>query len=188
MRYSPDHKASARAKLLDTAGALAKEKGFGTTGVDALMAAAGVTSGAFYSHFKSKPDLLKAIVENELGRTQALFAHQTRESLQRAMAAYLSETHVETPAKGCMLPTLSAEVARADEETKALFETHLKALESTLTDALPTETAWAAISQAVGAVLIARALPKGDLRKTVLKASRNEIKRMLNQDAENSQS
>ena len=39
MRYSPEHKENTRARLLEVGGALAKKDGFGTTGVDSLMAA-----------------------------------------------------------------------------------------------------------------------------------------------------
>jgi TetR/AcrR family transcriptional repressor of nem operon len=55
MRYSPEHKEETRARLLKTTGSLVKKKGFAATGVDGLMAAAELTSGAFYSHFRSKP-------------------------------------------------------------------------------------------------------------------------------------
>ena len=69
MRYPPDHKTVARAKLIEAGGALAKKAGFSNTGIDALVAAAGVTTGAFYSQFRSKAELLHAIVERELSRT-----------------------------------------------------------------------------------------------------------------------
>ena len=61
MRYPATHKQDTRARLLKTTGALAKRQGFAGTGVDGLMAAAGLTSGAFYSHFRSKGELLDAI-------------------------------------------------------------------------------------------------------------------------------
>lgn len=180
MRYAPDHKATARAKLIATAGALSKQKGFGTTGVDALMAAAGMTSGAFYSHFKSKPELLRAIVEHELTRTEGIFSGANPKALRRALDFYLSETHVDHPDKGCMLPSLSAEVARADDETKAAFEGHLLTLKEGLQSKVKEgEDAWALIAQAVGAVMLARAMESAETRTTLLAASRKQIDRML---------
>jgi len=180
MRYSREHKANARSKLLETTGALVKEKGFGTTGVDKLAAAAGVTSGAFYSHFGSKPQLLKAIVENEMERTLALFADATPESLQKALKFYLGETHVDNPALGCPIPALAAEVARADDDTKQTFEELILQLKERMQSQLTNkDDAWAVITQAVGTVAIARAMTAGSARKALLKASRATIEKIL---------
>ncbi|WP_042073366.1 TetR/AcrR family transcriptional regulator, partial [Acinetobacter gerneri] len=66
MRYKAGYKEEKRKELLEISGQLAKKNGFASTGVDTFMKAAGVTSGAFYSHFSSKNDLFKALVENEL--------------------------------------------------------------------------------------------------------------------------
>lgn len=183
MRYSPDHKATARARLIATAGALSKQKGFGTTGVDALMAAAGMTSGAFYSHFKSKPELLHAIVDHELARTQGIFGGADPGSLRKALDFYLSNTHVAHPEKGCMLPSLTAEVARADSGTKAAFEGHLLKLKDVLQPHVKDgEDAWGLIAQAVGAVMLARAMETPESRAALLAASRTLVDRMLKKD------
>src|SRR3546814_14920282 len=45
---------NARIRLLDVALRVIREKGYHATTVDALFAAAGVTKGAFFPHFKSK--------------------------------------------------------------------------------------------------------------------------------------
>jgi len=47
MRYPIGYK-EARRKLLKHNGSLIKSNGFAAAGVDALMAASGLTSGAFY--------------------------------------------------------------------------------------------------------------------------------------------
>ncbi len=51
MRYKPEYKQQKRQELLNISGQIAKKNGFAATGVDGFMKAAGVTSGAFYSHF-----------------------------------------------------------------------------------------------------------------------------------------
>jgi AcrR family transcriptional regulator len=66
MRYSATHKANTRKHLLQTAGALAKEKGFSTTGVDELMSAPELTSGAFYNHFSLKNELFSELLKHEV--------------------------------------------------------------------------------------------------------------------------
>lgn len=62
MRYQPGHKEEKRKELLKATGRKVKVNGFAATGVDALAQAAGMTSGAFYSHFGSKSDWLKALI------------------------------------------------------------------------------------------------------------------------------
>ena len=54
MRYSADQKEKTRQKMLEAAGRGFRKYGYAGIGVDGLAKAAGVTSGAFYSHFGSK--------------------------------------------------------------------------------------------------------------------------------------
>jgi TetR/AcrR family transcriptional repressor of nem operon len=57
MRYPPERRAETRDAVLKAAACELRECGFFGVGVDRLSAAAGVTSGAFYSHFSSKEDV-----------------------------------------------------------------------------------------------------------------------------------
>ncbi|WP_447430829.1 TetR/AcrR family transcriptional regulator [Cupriavidus basilensis] len=72
MRYSASHKAATRQRVLEASGALVKREGFAATGVDQLMGAAGLTGGAFYSHFDSKQALLREVIARELQRSREL--------------------------------------------------------------------------------------------------------------------
>lgn len=176
MRYSSEHKAATRQHLLETAGALAKEKGFGTTGVDALMAAAGLTAGAFYAHFGSKAEMLQALVRHEMERSLAVFGGQAEQSMAAAVASYLSLSHVEHPERGCVLPALAAEVARADTAVQETFEQQLLAMKDRFSAQLGDEQqAWSALAQMVGAVLLARAMHSRSSRKAVLDGARESI-------------
>ncbi len=180
MRYKPEYKAEARARLLDAAGALAKAKGFGTTGVDQFMAAAGLTSGAFYSHFASKAELLKAIVEREVERTLKLYTGKDRLSLRKMLRFYLGAGHVDHPESGCPLPALSAEVARADTDSRQAYEKLIVQVKDAL--ALHTQdesAAWAMLSQTVGAVMIARAMNPGAARDELLQAAQKQVDALL---------
>ena len=72
MRYSASHKQETRERLLQSSAAQAKNEGFSTVGVDALMKAIGLSGGAFYSHFTSKDELFSSIVERELSQSLSL--------------------------------------------------------------------------------------------------------------------
>lgn len=52
-----------RRRILDAAYELFYQKGFGRVGVDDIAAAAGITKRTLYYHFKSKDDLLAAVLE-----------------------------------------------------------------------------------------------------------------------------
>jgi len=171
MRYPPDYKATARAKLIEAGGALAKKAGFASTGMDALASAAGVTTGALYSQFRSKTELLYAIVDHELSRTAEAFAGKTGEDLKRVLAWYLSPRHAANPDKGCAIPALGPEISRADEATRQRFETLLEQLVSTVEEGTSDrEKAWALLAQSIGGVILARAVLTPETQQEILEA------------------
>lgn len=85
-------KANAKDKLLGAALALIRTKGYSATTVDELCAAAGVTKGAFFHHFRSKEDLGVAAADHWSEMTGALFAeapyHQPADRLDRILAYF----------------------------------------------------------------------------------------------------
>lgn len=180
MRYKPEYKAEARARLLEAAGSLAKEKGIASTGVDEFMKAAGMTSGAFYSHFGSKAAFLTALVENELLRPQKQFTGKNPAALRKLLKQYLSLAHVEHPSQGCPLPALSAEIARTDPSTRQQFEDQLNALVDEAGTAFGDPSiAWAVLAQITGAVMLARAMNSETARLQVLHAAYAQVERLL---------
>lgn len=176
MRYAPDYKATARAKLLESSASLVKKKGFGSTGVDALMAEAGMTSGAFYSHFKSKSELLQALLEAELQRTMHMFDGPDIEAMLKALRRYLSMEHMAAPETGCVIPSLGPEIARADQATRLAFEQGLRQLQGKIQGQMPASgDAWAAISMAVGAIVLSRAMHSEQVQQEILDSALSHI-------------
>tara|TARA_R110002096_G_scaffold40066_1_gene109164 strand:- start:1988 stop:2614 length:627 start_codon:yes stop_codon:yes gene_type:complete len=86
----PATRPDARAKLIDAALSVIRSKGYSATTVDALCAAAGVTKGAFFHHFRSKDELGVAAAEYWSQMTGALFAeapyHDPAAPLDRVLA------------------------------------------------------------------------------------------------------
>src|SRR6266702_4806117 len=58
-----------RDRLFDAAARMFEEDGIGGASIEAIAAAAGFTRGAFYSNFKSKDELIIAMLEDHLGQT-----------------------------------------------------------------------------------------------------------------------
>ncbi len=83
-------KPDARSKLLDAAVTLIRTRGYSATTVDELCAAAGVTKGAFFHHFKSKDELGVAAADHWSETTGSLFAgasyHDHADPLERLLA------------------------------------------------------------------------------------------------------
>ena len=176
MRYSTDYKEQARKKLVEAIGSHAKQHGFNSSGMADLAAAAGVTTGSVYKHFSGKSALFIAMITAELKRTADMYgAVDATDPLQlsRALASYLSLSHVQQAATGCPLPSLTPEIGRADDVVKDAFELGIRAIHSnikTLTG--DANTAWTVMAQNVGAVMLARAMRSEALQNELLNAVR----------------
>lgn len=184
MRYKPGHKEEKRKELLKASGAVVKANGFAATGVDTLMQAAGVTSGAFYSHFSSKSELLKALIESELLASREMWAgnpHETAEDwLSFELDRYLSPSHVKHPEAGCILPSLAAEISRADDSVRELYEKELLRGQQVLAHRLQSdELAWSFLCQLVGAILLARAMPEEAMQRRIIEASKHFLEDVI---------
>jgi AcrR family transcriptional regulator len=184
MRYARSHKQETRDKLIDSSRAIAKKGGFGTTGVDALMAAVGLSGGAFYSHFKSKGELFAALVERELiDSTERLAGTPDAppDDVDKYLRSYLSSQHALHPESGCVLPALGAEIARADPDVRATVERALKKTQRVWSSRLggDDDAAWAVMAQCVGALILARIVESPRARGEILASSRRSIQRFL---------
>ena len=188
MRYKPGHKEEKRKALLKASGSLAKQNGFAATGVDALMQTAGVTSGAFYGHFASKTELFAALIESEVQASCAMWQNNPQESIDAwidyTLNQYLGMWHIKHPEAGCVLPALLPEIGRADDATKTVFEREiLKGLDALALRLGSSELAWGFVSQLIGAVQLARAVPDDAMQEKIIAASKQLLKAALDQAA-----
>jgi TetR/AcrR family transcriptional regulator, transcriptional repressor for nem operon len=166
MRYPPDQKAKARNAILQAGAETLRENGFNGVGVDALAAAAGVTSGAFYSNFANKEALLEGVIDKYLGMPfiEAVgTVAERREVLRVWLKEYISLYHRDHPALGCVMPTLSADVARAGPAVRAAYQRRMIGLVGKIATVLGgaeadrEKRAWNIVALMVGAIEISRA-------------------------------
>ncbi len=68
---------TSKAKLLDAALQVIRTKGYTATTIDDICAAASLTKGSFFHHFKSKEDLALAAIDHWNAMTGGLFAQST---------------------------------------------------------------------------------------------------------------
>jgi AcrR family transcriptional regulator len=84
-----------RLRLLDAAQAIFMKKGFVATSVEDIAEAAGYTRGAFYSNFRSKPELFLELLRRDHEEMQAALESifedgATRESMEAQVLEYYS--------------------------------------------------------------------------------------------------
>lgn len=125
----PASKPSAKTKLLDAALSVIRSRGYSATTVDELCAAAGVTKGAFFHHFRSKDELAVAAAEHWSTMTGALFAdapyHDPADPLDRILA-YLAFRKAllqgELPEFTCLVGTMVQETYQTAPEIREACE------------------------------------------------------------------
>ncbi|NDP40884.1 MAG: TetR/AcrR family transcriptional regulator [Rhodoferax sp.] len=184
MRYTKEYKESAKQRLIASGGSHAKQHGFGDSGMSELAAAAGVTTGSLYKHFGGKADLFASLISAELNRTAQMYGAidpTDRAGSVKSMTAYLSLQHVQHPERGCPLPSLTSEVARADQSVRDAFQQGMQEIHANVKKITGSaDDAWTLIAQNVGAVMIARALSDETLQRELLAALRRSAERLLN--------
>jgi TetR/AcrR family transcriptional regulator, transcriptional repressor for nem operon len=183
VRYPPQRKAASRDKIVSAAADLFREGGIAATGLDAVMARAGLTAGAFYAHFDSKQALVRDAVaragqksvEKWFGRFDELRGRAWVEELFRS---YLGRAHLRDVAGGCILPSLGVEVGRQPETVRRHFSRRLEGMLDLIEARasgelrLGREQVIAAVALAVGAVVLSRAVPETKLQSEILMAAR----------------
>ena len=187
MRYSNEHKAETRARVLKEAAKEIRAKGPDNVAVAGIMARAGLTHGGFYAHFPSKDALVGEAIGAmfaDAGARSAKIdgADDPRVALRAFVDFYLSPVHRDSRHRGCPLPTLSGDFARSEPATRDRFEAGVVGIAARL--ALPLATlghsdadaeAHALLAQLVGGVALARAVGDPALSDALLADTRASI-------------
>ncbi|SMH54788.1 TetR/AcrR family transcriptional regulator [Mesorhizobium australicum] len=174
MRVSREQMAENRARILDAAGRLFREKGFDAVGVAEVMKAAGLTHGGFYGHFDSKDDLVAQALAHALASSGGGSG-----DLRTYLDAYLSPEHRDNAADGCPTAGLAAETRHQTPAARAAMAKGLGSQIERIGKGLPGGDtgerrraaigSWAAM---VGAMILARSIDDPALSEEVLKETR----------------
>ena len=117
-----------RARLVENAFREIHAHGYAGASLDRILASSGVTKGALYHHFKSKADLLHAVIDEAI---QPMVVerwlgplHESDDpirTLAESTRTMMAEATLEEMCCGCPLNNLTQELAGVDED----FRTHL---------------------------------------------------------------
>jgi TetR/AcrR family transcriptional regulator, transcriptional repressor for nem operon len=123
MRYEKGHRETTRQHIIDVASAQFRAGGVAAIGLAGIMNKAGLTNGAFYTHFESKEDLVRAVLIDALGRRELrLRANlESRFGVEATIRDYLSPRHRDSAGTGCPTAALVAEIARHPRQTRDAF-------------------------------------------------------------------
>jgi len=185
MRYSSNHKAETRQRIIGEAARRFRKDGIEGTGLVPLMKALGLTHGGFYAHFESKDALvqasLEAAAEQMLERWLLSGAGEPAANdpagapLRAIIDWYLSPQHRDEPEEGCPLPTLAAELGLRGQPSKTA-DTMVAHLTAHLADSRLAADAGhegiVALAAMVGALTLARAVSDRDASDGILAAVR----------------
>jgi len=157
---------TARDRILWTAYALFYRDGVRATGIDKVIAEAGVTKVTFYRHFPSKNDLVAAFLDLRHVRWMAWFDEALRrhgnspQSLVPALAEWLGDAGF----RGCAFLNTSAELGTTVPEVCAITLQHKEDVIARLQNLLPASAQREAHARLLCVVMdgaIARAVFEG---------------------------
>lgn len=190
MRVSRNQAAENRETVINVASRLFRERGFDGIGIKDLMAAAGLTQGAFYKQFASKEDLAvqasRRALERATLRWSAATAANPEDPLGAIIAFYLSPTHREARMDGCPIVALGSDAARQGSDVKASFEAgievHLEILGRLIAKSGGKESgdkAMAILSMMIGALTLSRVVNDPDLAQAILSAAAEQARKAV---------
>ncbi|HEY0264229.1 MAG TPA: TetR family transcriptional regulator C-terminal domain-containing protein [Granulicella sp.] len=146
---------STRDRLIDVGLELMRKHGYGATGLQEILHAAGVPKGSFYHHFGSKEEFTAAVIERyaaiEGGHCQQVFGNTRQAPLKRLRRYFEDLIRVAgqaAPIQGCLLGSLSLEISGASPLLQGRLSSSF--------------TYW----QAAIAAVLQEAMEKGDLPKS----------------------
>jgi TetR/AcrR family transcriptional regulator, transcriptional repressor for nem operon len=179
MRYPDGHKEEVRASIIKNASKALRRDGLSGVSIPALMKKAGLTHGGFYTHFKSRDDLVAAAVLFAAEETGASVLSDEMGDLTATLKAYLSKEHMLHPEEGCVLAALGAEGRHQTAPIRRAFANaargFLRLVDSKLQkknrSPEPSEAGIRLAAQMVGAVVLARLVDNEELAVRILTAA-----------------
>jgi len=176
MRYEKGHKEATRQRIVEIAAAEFRRKGIEGIGVADLMAKAGLTHGGFYSHFKSKEDLVRAALEEAAKKSRIRKIADEGGSLEEIVRWYLRPEHRDVPERGCAIAALVAEVGRHSQATRKEMTGSVERLLGIIESRLPANkpdrhnAAIGVFSIMMGALQLARTVSDKELSDQIIEA------------------
>jgi TetR/AcrR family transcriptional regulator, transcriptional repressor for nem operon len=183
-RKSRAETAATHERILHSAGRLMRERGFDGVGIDDIVTAAGVTAGAFYTHFESKLALFDEVVQLALAQTEMHMPQiESEQDIERFVNAYLSDRSVRNIGVGCIVAAMSADLARQSDASRMMAARYIQLIQSRISQALgarlgehAASESWRIVSQLIGALIISRIMQKPSVTKRLRSSAMPQVR------------
>jgi TetR/AcrR family transcriptional regulator, transcriptional repressor for nem operon len=186
VRVSQTEKAEIKEKILVETLTSLKMWGQSAAPVDKIMKRLGLTSGALYSHFKSKDDLIAQVILRELDRMTQFHLKQCAqhgcETVSRFIEYYMSDKHISEVERGCMFVAMGADLHRLKPAVREKIEEKLEAMFLTLSDGLPHKNKSERLkkvkfifSTMLGTLVLARTMKSDQAKANILSATKQQL-------------
>ncbi|WP_132664650.1 TetR/AcrR family transcriptional regulator [Rhizobium sp. PP-CC-3G-465] len=180
-----------RRNILAEASASLRRLGLERLSVASLMGSLNLTHGGFYAHFKSKDDLAAEAVTYAFDEISAAMVKATegrspREALIAAIDQYASLESRNCVEKSCPSTSLANDAPRFPSLARERFAEGLERFPARIERLLreighedPRRAARSAVSELLGAMIVARATLDTDSASDILLVSRDAVKKRL---------
>ena len=173
-------------KILDAAARRIREEGLDGAAIAPVMRDAGLTHGAFYSHFSSKDELAGAAFARAIttGRSQwikPMRGESWRERLSSLAKRYLTTAHRDDLSTSCGFATLSSDAAHASDQFRASYEHELRGSLAAICagDDDRLDDAIALMTVCVGGMALARAVADPKFSGRILRVARKAAAKLV---------
>ncbi|WP_286238847.1 TetR/AcrR family transcriptional regulator [Neptuniibacter halophilus] len=183
-------KQQSRDKILSAAGQRMRIEGLDGSGIAAVMKDAGLTHGAFYSHFKNKDEMLRDALHTALDDNRKRWIGRPKKEpwsqrLARLAKRYLTPGHRNDLSNSCALASLCSEAARSNDAFRQNYEKELlKSLTAVCgeafseTDKDRSQQSLAFMSLIIGSLVLSRAVYSEELSDRLLQAGQATAERL----------
>jgi TetR/AcrR family transcriptional repressor of nem operon len=174
-----DSKRESLDKILDAAARRIREEGLDGAAIVPVMRDAGLTHGAFYSHFSSKDDLASAAFGRAITTGRRHWIKPKRgeswsERLTGLAKRYLTTAHRDDLSTSCGFATLSSDAAHASDQFRASYEHELRGSLAAICDGDDDrlDDAIALMAICVGGMALSRAVADPKFSTRILRVAR----------------
>ena len=188
MRYVKGHGPQTRSRIVESASYGLRQSGADGMSVVDLMKLVGLTHGGFYAHFDSREALVIEAFALAMDQTVAHWQQLAKalpieERFDALVEGYLSVRHRDNRARGCVLPALGADIARASQKARQTFARKLEEMIDSIALLLPEKSpgearqiATSALATMLGSIVLARASGDKALSDDILEAGRQALR------------
>ena len=187
MKTTKAEKEKLKCRIIEKAIPYFKENGNSGSGINSLMKQAGVTTGALYSNFGSKDDLLAEAICSELEKLESeffmIFKRERKKALKFLIETYFDLLNYQASGDGCIYTALGTDMHRSRASDRARYEEYTKRIYQLFADAtheqFPDQTPEACYEKAlviysgfVGAMTMARIMKNQDIAHKILETEK----------------